>query len=63
MEVGVQVFREDPVAGENVVATTAHLTMVALGEDKKPVPIGPIVPESDEEKRRSSQITAASRLS
>jgi acyl-CoA hydrolase len=52
MEVGVQVRREDPVAGVNVVATTAHLTMVALNDDKKPVPVAPIVPETDEEKRR-----------
>ena len=52
MEVGVQVCREDPVAGENVVATTAHLTMVALDIDKKPVAVPPIVPETYDEKRR-----------
>jgi acyl-CoA hydrolase len=52
MEVGVQVTREDPVANEKVIATTAHLTMVALGADKKPVPVPPIAPETADEKRR-----------
>jgi len=52
MEVGVQVSREDAISGEKAVATTAHLTMVALDEDKKPVPIRPIAPETDDEKRR-----------
>ncbi len=52
MEVGVQVTREKPVANENVIATTAHLTMVALGKDKKPVAVAPIDPQTDDEKRR-----------
>ena len=52
MEVGVQVSREDLVSGENVVATTAHLTMVALDKNKKPVPVASIVPQTDDEKRR-----------
>lgn len=52
MEVGVQVCREDPIAGENVVATTAHLTMVALDKNKKPVQVAPITPQTDDEKRR-----------
>lgn len=52
MEVGVQVTREDPYTGEHVVATTAHLTFVALDKNKKPTPAPPIVPETDEEKQR-----------
>ncbi|MHC4719208.1 MAG: acyl-CoA thioesterase [Planctomycetota bacterium] len=52
MEVGVQVTREDPVSGESAVATKAHLTFVALDEEKRPCPVGPIVPETDDEKRR-----------
>jgi acyl-CoA hydrolase len=52
MEVGVQVTREDPYTGEKVVATTAHLTFVALDQNKKPTPVPPIVPETDEEKQR-----------
>ena len=52
MEVGVRVTREDPYTGEEVIATTAHLTFVALDENKKPTPARPILPETDQEKRR-----------
>ena len=52
MEVGVQVAREDPYSGQHVIATTAHLTFVALDENKKPTPAPPILPETDQEKRR-----------
>lgn len=52
MEVGVQVTREDPYTGEQVVATTAHLTFVALDQNKKPTPAPPLVPQTDEEKQR-----------
>ncbi|UCF44576.1 MAG: acyl-CoA thioesterase [Planctomycetota bacterium] len=52
MEVGVQVTREEPVSGKSAVATTAHLTFVALGENKRPCPVEPIVPETEDEKRR-----------
>jgi len=52
MEVGVRVTREDPYTGEQVIATTAHLTFVALDENKKPTPAPPILPETDQEKRR-----------
>jgi len=52
MEVGVQVIREDPYTGQKVMATTAYLTFVALDENKKPTPVPPILPQSDEEKRR-----------
>jgi len=52
MEVGVQVTREDPNTGESVIATTAHLTFVALDENKKPTPVPPIEPQTDDEKRR-----------
>jgi len=52
MEVGVQVMREDPRSGTQVLATTAHLTLVALDEHKRPVAVTPLLPESPEEKRR-----------
>ncbi|MBN1806423.1 MAG: acyl-CoA thioesterase [Sedimentisphaerales bacterium] len=52
MEVGVQVSREDPYGGNSVVATTAHLTFVALDENKKPADVPPILPETEEEKNR-----------
>ena len=52
MEVGVQVVKEDPYSGNNVLATTAFLTFVALDENKKPIAAPPITPETNEEKRR-----------
>lgn len=52
MEVGVQVTREDPYNGEKVIATTAHLTFVALDENKKPTPAPPVLPETEQEKKR-----------
>jgi acyl-CoA hydrolase len=52
MEVGVQVTREDPYSSKQVVATTAHLTFVALDKNKKPTPVPRIVPETADEKRR-----------
>jgi len=52
MEVGVQVAREDPTSNKKIIATTAHLTFVALDENKKPTPVEPIIPQTDDEKRR-----------
>ena len=52
MEVGVQVSREDPYGGNRVIATTAHLTFVALDENKKPTIVPPILPETEQEKNR-----------
>jgi acyl-CoA hydrolase len=52
MEVGVQVTRENPHTGEKCVATTAHLTFVALDEEGCPVPAPSLTPETADEKRR-----------
>jgi acyl-CoA hydrolase len=52
MEVGVRVIREDPYTGEQTITTTAHLTFVALGKDKRPVEVPAILPETADEKRR-----------
>jgi acyl-CoA hydrolase len=52
MEVGVRVIREDPYSAEQSIATTAHLTFVALGKDKRPCPVAPVLPETADEKKR-----------
>ncbi len=52
MEVGVRVIREDPYSAKQSIATTAHLTFVALDKDKHPSPVTPISPETADEKRR-----------
>lgn len=52
LEVGVQVIREDPYSGQQILATTAHLTLVALDEDKTPVPVPALRPQTPQEKQR-----------
>jgi acyl-CoA hydrolase len=52
MEIGVQVIREDPYCGKQIIATTSHLTFVALGENKRPIGVPAILPETADEKRR-----------
>jgi acyl-CoA hydrolase len=52
MEVGVRVTREDPYTGKEVVATTAHLTFVALDKNKKPMAVPKIAQRTSDEKRR-----------
>lgn len=52
MEVGVRVEAEPWTGGERRHTTSAYLTMVALGPDGKPVEVPPLVPETDEERRR-----------
>lgn len=64
MEVGVKVDREDPRTGDQAHIATAYLTFVALGKDGKPMPIPPVVPETNDEKRRfkAAQMRREARL-
>jgi acyl-CoA hydrolase len=52
MEVGVKVFVEDLPTGEVRHTSSAYLTFVAVDQNNKRVPVVPIRPETDEEKRR-----------
>ena len=52
MEVGVRVVAENPVTGERKHTNTAYLVYVALDEDGRPTSVPPLVPESDDERRR-----------
>jgi acyl-CoA hydrolase len=51
MEIGVLVTAE-PCNGEARRANNAYLTFVAIDESGTPVPVPPVVPETDDEKRR-----------
>ncbi|MCZ8516549.1 acyl-CoA thioesterase [Paenibacillus filicis] len=51
MEVFVKVMTEDLKTAERRVAATAFLTFVALDENRKPVTVPQVVPESAEEVR------------
>jgi acyl-CoA hydrolase len=52
MEVGVKVVVENLKTGERRHTSSAYLTFVALGADGQRMPIPPVLPETDEEKRR-----------
>jgi acyl-CoA hydrolase len=53
MEVGVRVEAEHVPSGEIAHTCTAYLTMVALGEDEKPVPLPAVEPQTPEDARRN----------
>ena len=52
MEVGVRIEAETPLTGEIRHTATAYLTFVALNDNKKPMRIPDIKPETDKEKYR-----------
>jgi acyl-CoA hydrolase len=52
MEIGIKVIAED-IKNHTVTHTNScFFTMVAVGEDGRPTPIEPLVPVTDDEKRR-----------
>jgi acyl-CoA hydrolase len=55
MEVGVRVFVEDPRSKVRVQTTRAYLTMVAVDDRGQPVPVAPLAPETDEDRRRMGE--------
>ncbi|HYO84199.1 MAG TPA: acyl-CoA thioesterase [Bryobacteraceae bacterium] len=52
MEVGVKVWVEDLGTGDRRHTSSAYLTFVALGPNNERVPVPPVIPETDDEKRR-----------
>jgi acyl-CoA hydrolase len=52
MEVGVKVVAENPLSGERRHTSSAYLTYVSIDSSGRPIPIPPIIPETEEEKRR-----------
>jgi acyl-CoA hydrolase len=52
MEVGVKVFVEDLPTGAVRHTSSAYLTFVALDPSGNRIPIPPVIPETDDEKRR-----------
>jgi acyl-CoA hydrolase len=52
MEVGVKVFVENYISGEHKVVSTAYLTFVAVDRHGRHLPVPPVIPETEEEKRR-----------
>ena len=50
MEVYVRVKSQNLQTGEEKLTTESFLTMVAMGDDGKPTPVPPVIPESEGEK-------------
>ncbi|API92013.1 acyl-CoA thioesterase [Virgibacillus pantothenticus] len=50
MEIFCKVIAEDMITAERRIAATAFLTFVALDENKKPIEVPKVIPESEEEK-------------
>src|SRR5437016_12785547 len=49
MEVGVEVMAEDVITGEVRHIASSYVIYVALGANRKPTPVPPLVPANDEE--------------
>ena len=49
MEVGVEVMAEDVITGEVRHIASSYVIYVALGGNRKPTPVPPLVPADDEE--------------
>jgi acyl-CoA hydrolase len=52
MEVGVRVQVENLMTGQRKHTSSAYLTFVAIDKTGKRIPIPPVIPETDDEKRR-----------
>ena len=52
MEVGVKCWVENYISGQTRHVASAYLTFVAVDSHGKHKPVPPVVPETDEEKRR-----------
>jgi acyl-CoA hydrolase len=55
MEVGVRVEAESPHTGEKRHTSTAYLTMVAVDEQGKPIPVPELLAETPDEQRRQRE--------
>src|SRR5215217_2475208 len=55
IEVGVRVEAENAVTGEVRATSTAYLTMVAVDEQGRPMPVPPLVTETALEERRQRE--------
>jgi acyl-CoA hydrolase len=55
MELGVRVDAENLMTGKVRHTNSAYVTMVSLDENRKPTPAPKIVPETEDERRRSEE--------
>lgn len=55
MEAEVQVTAENPITGECTDTNTAYLVYVALDESGQPVPVPPLIAETEEQSQRMAE--------
>lgn len=55
MEARVEVIAEDPLTGSTTHTNLAYLVYVAIDEHRRPTPVPPLVPETEEEKQRMEE--------
>lgn len=55
MEVGMKVWAENMRTGERRLCTTSFYTFVSVDADCRPVPVPPVIPETNFEKERYNQ--------
>jgi acyl-CoA hydrolase len=55
MEVGVRVEVENLLTGHVRHTSSAYLTFVAIDQDGNRIPVPPVIPETEEEKRRYNE--------
>jgi uncharacterized protein (TIGR00369 family) len=55
MELGVRVEAENLITGKRRHTASAYLTFVAIDDNGRPLPLSPLVVETDEEKRRNQE--------
>lgn len=58
MEVGVRIDAENPRTGETFHTASAYLSFVALNANKVPIPVEPLILETEDEKRRNRDAKA-----
>jgi uncharacterized protein (TIGR00369 family) len=58
MEVGVRVETENLISGNKRHTASAYLTYVALDRDSRPMPLAPLILETEEEMRRNREAKA-----
>lgn len=52
MEIGVRVEAENTLTGTTVHVSSAYLVFVAIDTDGRPIPVAPVIAETDDERRR-----------
>jgi uncharacterized protein (TIGR00369 family) len=62
MEVGVRVEVENLITGEIRHTGSAYLTFVALDGNNRPIPLPPLILETDEDKHRSAEAAARKQM-